>query len=179
MSVTPDLSLVEKNWVDDQARFFQKRARRDFKHYRRELTFTRVCIAALAVVALMWGCVIALAVVRLIAGLTPQSLGTELPFFSGMDIRGAVEIILTMLPGIAGAIAAFSLKMAFSEQRKQYARMRDLYSRGSLCLAEALSRGDQQLARRIVLDLGNEALEENGDWVLLHREREFEIRLGG
>jgi hypothetical protein len=177
MSVRPDLSLVQKNWVDDQARFFQKRARHDFKHYRRERAFTRVSIWALAVVAFIWGCVMALAVVRLIAGLTPQSLGTEL--FPGMEIRGAVAIILTILPGIAGAIAAFSLKMAFSEQRKQYARMRDLYSRGSICLAEALSRGDQQLAQRIVLDLGREALEENGDWVLLHREREFEIRLGG
>jgi hypothetical protein len=179
MSVRPDLPLVQKHWVDDQARFFQKRARQDFKHYRRERALTGVCIVALAFVAFIWGCIMALSVVGVISGLTPQSLGAKLLFLPGMEINGAVAIIMTMLPGIAGAIAAFSVKMAFSEQRKQYARMRDLYSRGSLCLAEALSKGDQQLAQRIVLDLGKEALEENGDWVLLHREREFEIRLGG
>jgi hypothetical protein len=90
--------------------------------------------------------------------------------------------MMTMLPTLAAAVSAYSLKMAFSEQRKQYERMRDLYGRGLLCFEKAMQMPEEakhQLIQQLVLDLGKEALAENGDWVLLHRERMAEMFVGG
>jgi len=173
--VVRDLEAVQKHWVEDQARFFDKASRRDSKHHRRELRWT-------------WSPILGLAITGLAAAIGYASLETPFPLFPRlttheyeMDVHGAVAIIMTLLPAISGVVAAYSLKMAFNEQRKQYSRMRELYQHGSKCLAEALSSKNERQARaqRIILDLGKEALEENGDWVLLHREREFEMRVGG
>jgi len=33
-------------------------------------------------------------------------------------------------------------------------------------------------AQQLLLDLGCEALEENGDWVMLHREKTADVHMG-
>ncbi len=63
---------------------------------------------------------------------------------------------------------------ADSEISKQYASMRDMYVLASERLGKALDEQSLAKARKLVLEIGREALNENGDWVLLHRERQIE-----
>ena len=178
-SVSPDLELVHTHWIESQLKFFRKAADRDEAYSRRESRWTWGSVWALVTIAA------ALLILSLFSWFTKQG---RFPYLVGhaspadthdqLSIHVIAAILMTLLPGIAAAWAAYSLKMAFNEQRKQYARMRDLFRRASSCLLEAITSGDQDSARRIVFDLGKEALEENGDWVLLHRERPFELRIG-
>jgi hypothetical protein len=163
--IAPDLLLVQKYWVENQARFFGQAFERDAQYHQRELKWT-------------WGPVYVLGLITL-AVLGYALVGGDLHRGHGIDLHGAAVVIMTSLVAIAGAVAAYGLKMAFNEQRKQYARMYNLYQRGAVCLAAALKSNDSVQARCIITELGKEALEENADWVFLHREREFELRVGG
>jgi hypothetical protein len=182
-SIPHDLELVHTHWIERQLKFFQEAAGSNEAYSRWESRWTWGSVCALVTIAA------ALLILSLFSWFTEQ--GT-FPYLAGhasptgshdqFSIHVIAAILMTLLPGIAAAWAAYSLKMAFNEQRKQYARMRDLFQRASSCLLEAITSGDQdsaRRARRIVFDLGKEALEENGDWVLLHRERPFELRIGG
>jgi hypothetical protein len=79
-----------------------------------------------------------------------------------------IFILLLLLSALIGGLHHFvAYKMAWEEHVKQYKRMILLFKNASE-RSEIL--GDQE-----ILDLGREALAENGDWVLLHRERPLEI----
>lgn len=68
--------------------------------------------------------------------------------------------------------------MALSEEAKQYDLMARLYCRAANDFRDALNAGNEPRLRPITRELGHDALLENGDWVLLHRERPMETRLG-
>lgn len=177
LSIAPDLTLVRERWIDDQWKFFERAAGRNKKRHASELLRTRVLLFGLVAIALIaagW---------TLLRWIWWMERFPDLPFwlssdvFPGFNLHGLLVIVMTMLPAIAGAIAAYSLKMAFSEQRKQYDRMYRLHRRGAECLDQAVRQGNEALARDIIAELGKEALAENGDWVLLHRERKIEMPL--
>jgi hypothetical protein len=179
-SIAHDLELVRTYWIESQLKFFRTAADRDEAYYRWELGWTWGSVWALVAMAA------ALLILSLFSWFTEQGSFPHLVGHASragthdqLSIHAIAAILMTLLPGIAAAWAAYSLKMAFNEQRKQYVRMRDLFRRASSCLLEAMTSDDQDSARRIVFDLGKEALEENGDWVLLHRERPFELRIAG
>ena len=171
----PAFATVQTYWIDEQFNFYNKVAERDHRRLRAQERWTFaivICTIAIAVVTLAIDCSI-----KSPAGqLTQKSLWRG---SSSMELHGAIVIVMAMLPAIAGAIAAHSLKMAFGELQKQYQRMSNLFSRGSECLKHAINSNNAELAAKIIFDLGQEALEENGDWVLLHRERPVEMRLAG
>ena len=64
---------------------------------------------------------------------------------------------------------------ARSEHAKQFGRMSILFDTADRRLEALLSAGRYADARDLIRDLGREALLENGDWVLLHRERPLEV----
>lgn len=49
--------------------------------------------------------------------------------------------------------------------------MAELFTRAEVRLRDAISTGKTADAQQLILELGNEALGENGDWVMMHRER--------
>jgi hypothetical protein len=65
--------------------------------------------------------------------------------------------------------------LGYAEHAKQYNRMAALFARGSELLGKFLEREDRVSARNCVRKVGIEALTENGDWVLLRRERPLEV----
>jgi mevalonate kinase len=75
----------------------------------------------------------------------------------------------------AAAVKGYLEKIVLSEQSKQYERMVELYSLAAEKLTEALSKEDFEEARKLMLELGKEALIENGDWLLLHRAQQLEV----
>ncbi len=68
----------------------------------------------------------------------------------------------------------YSDRMALGEQCKRYCKMKHLF-RGTIKLVErALEKNDLELSKGLIKELGVEALKENGDWMLLFKERPVE-----
>jgi hypothetical protein len=73
-----------------------------------------------------------------------------------------------------GLLQVYSKFSALSEQGKQYSRMAIAFG-NALRYIEGLESLDSPEARSVLSELGREALLENGDWLLLHRERPLEV----
>jgi len=95
------------------------------------------------------------------------------------SLHNGFTIAIVMLLAVAGTIKGYAEKAAFSEESKQYQRMAVLFGRCSSELPELISLNKLFLARTLLVELGKEALRENGDWVLLHRARPAEVPSAG
>jgi hypothetical protein len=86
-------------------------------------------------------------------------------------------ILLTTLFVVGAATAgSFADTKAWEDQAKQYARMHEHYTRALKWLESGL---DESETRSLLVELGREALGENGDWVILRRSRVEELTPGG
>ena len=156
------LRAVRDFWIDEQRAYFLRR----FREYRAALLFTEWAGLALALCG--W-CAAALILVRSHAHPAP-ALITGLAFF----------LIL------GGVLIAFSEHRHFPELAFSYERMHRVYD-------EALRRFDRLLhaagsaaaapsrqaecivhLQTLIHSLGRESLDENADWLTLHRARPFE-----
>lgn len=79
---------------------------------------------------------------------------------------------------LAAALHGYSDKMIFAEQAKNYLQMAQLFQLASEKLDHAIKTNDLTEANDIIGELAQEALLENGDWLLLHRSRPLEIPKG-
>ena len=84
-------------------------------------------------------------------------------------------VAVTMLLFLNSTLIGYSERLAHSELAKQYERMYHVYTVAEERLKERIDNGNQQEARKLIRELGREALAENGDWVLIHRKRPPEL----
>lgn len=86
---------------------------------------------------------------------------------------------LSLLAAILFVLAAVCRNhanlMAFEEDANRYQKMGSLFERAIHVLERHQQNGDTESARNILQAIGKEALAENGEWLLLHRQRKFEI----
>ena len=156
------VEFVLKHWVEDQRAFFDRATRRDHgKLARRE---------KLAQSLFGFGLVLAALVV---------ALHLILPDFGeSSHWRNLLIVVMGITPAIAAAIGGYAEKMAFSAQAKRYDWMKALFERAANQLTNLVERRDRAGAQQLIFDLGKEALEENGDWVMIHRERTADVYKG-
>jgi hypothetical protein len=81
-------------------------------------------------------------------------------------------IAISMLLVAGAVMLAYGEKMAFSEHTRQYGGTSILFRMADAELKDGALTEDEKKAFRI---LGREALQENGDWLLLHRDRPLEV----
>ncbi len=93
--------------------------------------------------------------------------GTDMPDKQ----RHLLLVLMGILPLIAGIRDAYSHKKAEKELIKQYRFMRGVLSNARRLLD---SSDDPKFRRRVLRALGNAALEEGAEWILMHRERPLE-----
>jgi hypothetical protein len=160
------LGFVRKYWIDDQLRYFRKAAESKRRSHEDIERIGRACMIGVAVLAVV-----------LLALRVPLPAGVlkylHAPMFeSNFEwLAIGVEVLLA----IAAILHHFNNRMAYSEHAKQYQRMASLFAHGSELLGQFLEREDYKNAYQCVKNVGDEALTENGDWVLLHRERPLEV----
>jgi hypothetical protein len=70
-------------------------------------------------------------------------------------------------------------KNALAEHKRQYTRMGIFYHRAKVHLKQLIEEGRFSDAQAFIAELGREALAENGDWILTHRDRPLEVPKGG
>jgi hypothetical protein len=147
--------LVRRRWVRSQSDFFANIAgpREQRRGLRCKQWGTNLFIANL---------VLAVATL-LFLFLAPQTwLVLEIPLI----------LLMSALLVAAAIVVAYGEKMAFSEHTRQYRAAQSAFEKTDAELTDGpLTAAETTLFR----DLGKEALRENGDWLLLHRDRPLEI----
>ena len=153
------LRAIRDTWLRDQLRYFEARALRDLSRRRR---FRLVAIA--------------LTVLGVLAAL---ALAVAAVFLSGsVDLKPVLLPLAILLVVAAGLLEGYADKAAFAEQAKQYQRMARLFDRATRMLDADLKEERLERAAELLRALGQEALNENADWVMLHRERPLEVIKG-
>ena len=85
-------------------------------------------------------------------------------------------IVALSLTLVASALLqVYSRVLGYAEQAQQYSRMQKVFARGAALLEDHLKHGELEQAQKIIQDLGEEALIENGEWLLLHRSQPVEV----
>ena len=84
-------------------------------------------------------------------------------------------IAIDVLLAAGGLLHHFGERMAYSEHGKQYRMMDEIFRNAKAIIQDRLAANDVAAARACLRKVGQEALAENGDWVLLHRDRPLEL----
>jgi hypothetical protein len=153
------LQAVRSYWIENQSAYFVKSARQQ-KEQGQQLDLLATWIFRL-------GMFVVIPVMLLVHGL---KLGSGL-LDSWLQVATPCCFIL------AGAIKFYTDRRLFSEHAKQYVRMFNIFSKASKQL-NTIPVDNSDEYQSIILKLGKESLSENGDWVLMHRERPIEVPQG-
>jgi len=162
--VAADYDTVQECWVDGQCAYFRRAAERNrLGAERKERWGTR-----LFAVGLLAG-----------AALTVLLFVAEPWIHDHNWLRVALILAATLPPLTAALLESYADKMAYTEQAKQYQRMGDMFGLAGKQLTRSLRQQDYVQAAGVIRELGEEALRENGDWVVLHRTRRIDVPKGG
>jgi hypothetical protein len=161
------LRLILKHWVEAEAKFYRDRAEGEKKRLETYEPLTRVFLIF----------AVALAILLVLTLWLSHPWKQEWQhWLDQSDKFHHILIILLSLPPVAAALLhSYLEKAAFSEHLKQYSRMRAIFFNAQKHLSVLIEEEKFEEAQRAVESLGKEALIENGDWVLLHRERPLEM----
>ncbi len=158
------LQWVRDAWIDDQHRYFcgdgGQWAGKAAQNRRQHETWSRRSRGLAAAGALL---TIAAALFHLfVADLTISS--------HDWTLRGLM-VGYSLVFGAAGLCKVYQQTSAFSEHARQYQRMGLALQIARAQLDAALAAGQLDQAAAVIKAAGIEALAENGDWLLLHRDR--------
>jgi hypothetical protein len=167
------LDLLLEHWVRHQATFFTRRAKEDQQKLERSERWSRI---------LLWfgiGVSILFALALLVSYLLDYNFHESVSH--NHLLHGCLILLMTVPPVGAALLHSYTERTALSEHVKQYSRMSGLFTNAEKHLSALLHPKhprdahqyvqDAELARELIEELGKEALAENGDWVLIHRER--------
>ncbi len=147
------LELALKYWVEDQAKYFARAAHRDHERlhgHERQITF-------------LFGAALILAAVQA---------------FVFREHNEYLLLGIGVFPVAGAVLHSWLQKNAFAETKRQYDRMSVFYHRATEHLQKLLGENRLADARAFLAELGREALAENGDWILMHRDRPLEVPKG-
>jgi hypothetical protein len=165
-----NLSQVLTYWIKDQSRYFTKAAARENRRLERFEPYINWLLRLGLGVAL----------VMALGLLAPHPWKEKLHelMHSRPQMHGVLLTLISLLPIAAALLHAFVEKSALSEHAKRYNRMSVLFANAQDRFSAMLAKSEFAEARRLIEELGREALAENGDWVILHRERPLEVPRG-
>lgn len=152
------IDVVRQYWLEKQLGYFEKRLQESRRWLR----------------AAQWG-----AKMLFIMGFG-LALGLFLFNASLHDyhvLHKGLIILMVLLPAAGAALDDYAEKRGFNVDTKRYSEIVKIFRRAKYLLEEAQDDGERQ--QRVLLELGKVALEENSEWVLLHRERPLELPKGG
>jgi hypothetical protein len=87
------------------------------------------------------------------------------------DWKSVLIVLMGILPLVAAVREAYAQKRAEKELIKQYLFMARMFGNARRRLSDA---GSDKARRQILKALGDAALEEHAQWILIHRERPLE-----
>jgi len=167
--LTAQKSLVRRRWVRAQYHYFGEVAGpREERQGRRCKKWAAILFWTSLLLSLAVG---AWEVVHIVRPITEAGQSAE--HHAGLDaISQILFLAISLLLVGAAILLAYDEKMAFSEHTRRYKGTSILFRNADAQLAEGvLTHAEIEVFRA----LGKEALQENGDWLLLHRDRPLEV----
>ena len=155
----PNLHVVLKQWVEDQCTWYGRKANQQSRYVRQREWIARVGLGA----AVAWSVLVPLHSFYDRWRHHPRDTKWDAIFHIGLAVPALI-------------VAAFRLwieQAGYAEQSREYRLMQREFAIKARELAEHMH--SPAIAEKLLLDLGIEALKENGGWLLLHRERPLEV----
>lgn len=145
-----DWSIVEKEWIAVQERYYTAAAKREEVLARRA--------RGVAVLVLLSGVLVTL---------------LQLAWGQPLNYAPIAVIVYAewLLPLVVGLLLMLVIRTTMQDYGRRYQRMATLFQQGDRILRDLLSGQEYESARQMVTALGKEALNENGEWLLRHRTR--------
>jgi hypothetical protein len=169
MSGVNQISLsLARTWVETQVEYFAKKARR----YARSAQGCNR--AAMGIFSLAVGLQLLLTVWYHIIYKNPASLARS------AELRHWGFAASALLLGCAGLLRSFSEVKSYAQLGRQCERMYVLFTTASQLLEvdeKQNTDGARRHARDVIRDLGEAALQENAEWMIMHRERRLNIMM--
>ena len=133
-----------------QLHYYNRKERLNFRQFRRTQRLGTMCLwTGIAIAAIMF------------------AAGAHI----SEDQHNYLLVAMGVLPLVAGIWDAYSHKMAEKELIKQYGFMRRVFTKAHRLVAE---NQDPEFQRQVLRALGQAALDEGAEWLLIHRERPLE-----
>lgn len=148
--------IIVNGWVMDQYKYFAKSSLREVARLKKINKVANIFLGT---------------------GFLLIALNMVYQYFIGYRHLPVLLFMSSVLPVGAGLLFGYAEKRSLSAHARQYERMAALFSKAKRHLDESIEAGNFDEARNIIYELGREALKENGEWVLTHRERPIEIPL--
>ncbi len=163
------IHLALKHWVEDQKNWYARRSTKqkttlEHQEKRSEKLLFGVWLLSIVIplsLLVPWG---------MLAGW--KSRVSHEPY------RGLLMLLVTLPTLAIGLFRVWVEQSGFAEHARKYHRMANVFRQAAKKIEGALRDGDIDRARETLFRLGVEALEENGDWLLLHRERPLKVLAG-
>lgn len=153
------ISQVLEHWVRDQARYFTKKTFEEERRLRRQRRLGKIFFAFGVSISILL--------------FTLQFFFLHSEWFE--HVRHPLIVVIGMALAIAAAIGGYTEKLAISAQAKRYHWMSGIFTRAEAALEKRINNGEFHEARKLIFELGKEALEENADWLIIKRERPIEL----
>jgi len=163
-----ELHIARICWVDDQKAWFANKEHDHLRQYRSWKWASRLAISASFVTA------IALALLTVI----PNGSGGSLwqTWVESDDYGDLWQVAIALFAGGGVAARGFLMRRAHLELAKQYASQRQIFENASRMLDEIKSDSKPEwTAVQILEKLGQEALQEQTEWLWLRHTRPFEM----
>ena len=143
-------------WLEDQRKFFSQKlpAQDRWSSILLRLSGGLFAVAMGVASVVLW------------MSMTGRSEGE---FIAGLAYDTVLELGYSILLILAGAITFYRERQGHSENARNYGRMSLLMTRAETLVSR--HAGAPDLALRLMRDIGIEALDENSEWLLAHRER--------
>ncbi|BCM94239.1 hypothetical protein IAD21_06142 [Abditibacteriota bacterium] len=168
------LPLVVQRWARDQRNYYVGKAHREHKELEKQEKIIRSFVMASVILSLALGLLLSLPSLIPLPFLEPLKHRVEEPLTHAL-----IMITIVMSAVVAGLLHGYNAQLARAEHTKRYGRMGTLFEAACIELEAQLAKGNTHKTSAILHELGREALVENGDWVLLHRERPLEVPHAG
>ncbi len=160
---TERLHFALKYWVADQRKYFKGAVKKSEEKPEFMERFVTVCLSLAITIGVL-----------LFASTTIFSLAESKGAREPIWMVAAIIAIELLLAG-AALLHHANGRMAHSEHLKRYNRMLNIFDNAFKSIQGLLDLGHVAAAKSCLRELGKEVLVENGDRVLLHRERPLEI----
>ena len=158
-TTTEPLQHVISQWVEKQKEYFEGARESNWKKFERKELESKICL---------WIAVGTGLLLLLFQLLAPQEFKEE-------RWRDIPVIAIDAFLAAGALLHHYKERQAYAEHKKQYDRMHAIFSNALDSLERIVSSDNFKGAQDCLRKLGKEALVENGDWVLLHRERPLEL----
>jgi hypothetical protein len=164
-SANARMEFVREHWVEDQRKYFEKAAPKNLKRSEQMESWANACLLLAMGMA---GLVLAIAANAQLSHREwwkcPECEWLDWPL-----------IVIDAFLALGALLHHANDRRAHAEHRKKYQRMKNIFQNASETIQERLESNQPDMARNSLRKLGQEALAENGEWVLLHRERPMEL----